>query len=64
MKLKCFLCKKKLTLTAIKCKCEEYFCNKHRYPEEHQCTFNYKKESKEKLIENNPKIQFKKIEDI
>ena len=55
MKLRCFLCKKKLPLTAIKCKCDQYFCDKHRYPEEHQCTFNFKQQSIEKLKENNPK---------
>jgi predicted nucleic acid binding AN1-type Zn finger protein len=64
MKLRCFVCKKKLPLTAIKCKCNQYFCDKHRYPEEHECTFDFKENSKKKIKENNPKIEFKKLENI
>lgn len=32
---KCKTCKRKLGISGIKCKCNSYFCNKHRLPEEH-----------------------------
>ena len=35
-------CKKKLPITKFMCKCELYFCDLHRYPNEHSCSFNYK----------------------
>lgn len=42
-------CRKKLTLTSIRCKCEKYFCSAHRYESEHACTFDYKAEHKQNL---------------
>lgn len=42
-------CRKKLTLTSIRCKCEKYFCSAHRYESEHACTFDYRAEQKENL---------------
>lgn len=32
-----------------KCKCEKLFCITHLHAEEHNCTFNYKKEGIELL---------------
>lgn len=40
-------CKKKLALTDSECRCGSVFCIKHRLPETHECTFNYKDEKKE-----------------
>ena len=37
-------CNKKLKLTDIKCKCDLIFCSKHRMPENHNCSFNFKNE--------------------
>ncbi len=48
---KCFSCAKRLSLTdAIvgKCKCEHYFCIRHRLPEMHECTFDYHAVNKDK----------------
>jgi predicted nucleic acid binding AN1-type Zn finger protein len=42
-------CRVKLTLTSIRCKCEKYFCSKHRYETEHGCDFDYKAEGKKQL---------------
>lgn len=44
-------CKKKLTLTqkSIACKCKMYFCAKHRYAEDHSCTFDFKSADKKIL---------------
>ena len=37
-------CKKKLSLAdlTIPCKCNKCFCKKHRFPELHDCSFNFK----------------------
>ena len=61
---KCYImeCNKKLLLTSIKCKCNNTFCDKHRYPESHNCSFNYKLNIMKKLRDNNPQILDKKIE--
>ena len=59
-KQKCFCCKKK-SLIMIKCKCGNSFCLKHKYPESHNCTINYKHElSKDNFVDCN----FKKVEKI
>jgi len=40
---KCLCCKKSITLLNFKCSyCEQYFCVKHRLPEDHECTHDYK----------------------
>jgi predicted nucleic acid binding AN1-type Zn finger protein len=40
-KQRCFMCKKKF-LIVIPCKCEQHFCMKHKDPETHDCSFNFK----------------------
>jgi len=35
-------CKKRLRITDVKCRCENMYCKKHRLPETHECTFDYK----------------------
>jgi len=42
-------CKRKLTLTSLQCKCEMKFCDMHRYPEDHACSFDYRAKGKEDL---------------
>ena len=37
-------CKKKLQLTDYPCKCGYIYCALHRLPEQHECSFNFKKE--------------------
>jgi hypothetical protein len=49
VKNSCFECNKKLGLFAIKCKCNNIFCEKHRYAEKHICTYNYKENHKKEL---------------
>ena len=46
----CFIgCKKKLKLSDTPCRCELRFCKLHRLPENHQCTFNFKKRANDNL---------------
>lgn len=40
----CDSCNTKLMLTDFACKCEKYFCSKHRYVDDHKCNFDYKSE--------------------
>ena len=61
-KPRCFNCNKKVGLTAIQCKCSNVYCNKCRYPREHNCSYDYKKEQVSKLNKELPKCQFKKME--
>ncbi|GAB9471710.1 hypothetical protein Gpo141_00008910 [Globisporangium polare] len=53
---RCWECKVKVGLTAVKCRCDYTFCNKHRYAEEHKCTFDFKVSAKRKLEEENPRV--------
>ena len=57
----CIICKKKLGLLGFICKCNNYYCSLHRHAEKHNCSFDYKKEFKEKFIKNNPVLETKKI---
>ena len=37
-------CKKKIKLSQLitnKCKCENIYCNQHRLPKKHKCTFDF-----------------------
>tara|TARA_B100001287_G_scaffold234552_1_gene206378 strand:+ start:34 stop:231 length:198 start_codon:yes stop_codon:yes gene_type:complete len=55
-KAKCCICKKKLGLVPYNCKCDKnkLFCSKHIH--DHNCTYDYKKDFKEKFSKENPKI--------
>jgi hypothetical protein len=55
-------CKKKLGIVKIKCKCELYFCPKHRT--DHCCTYDYKANSKIKKTLINGVSNFKKLDKI
>ena len=60
---KCFVCKKNVIVKFI-CKCDNTFCIKHRMPEDHECTFNFKEHSKKILEKQNPIIIGKKVDSI
>jgi predicted nucleic acid binding AN1-type Zn finger protein len=44
-------CRKK-TIYMFDCRCKKNFCIKHRCPEEHECTFNYKVNTAQPKIES------------
>ena len=60
-KIKCQHCKKKLDLFRFTCKCGKILCQTHLSPHNHDCLYDYKKEKKESIINNNPKIEIKMI---
>ena len=43
-------CKKKLKLTDLICNCDFRFCSKHRLPELHSCSQNFKEKNREKYL--------------
>lgn len=43
------------------CRCGGSFCCKHRYAEEHSCTFDYKAAGKESLTRENPVVTAPKL---
>uniref|UniRef100_A0A6C0D787 AN1-type domain-containing protein n=1 Tax=viral metagenome TaxID=1070528 RepID=A0A6C0D787_9ZZZZ len=53
-------CKRKLPLTAFTCRCNLYYCDQHRMPEDHSCSYNYFEENQKKMKENLSTIIFKK----
>lgn len=63
--VRCHNCKKKIGIACrYQCRCGLTFCSVHRYPEAHNCTFDYKTEGRNKLRENNPVIVAQKIQEI
>jgi predicted nucleic acid binding AN1-type Zn finger protein len=65
--VKCFSCNKKLSLmeeSMGNCKCEKYYCILHKLPEDHTCTYNFKKEQQEKLEQEMKRVQASKITSI
>lgn len=57
-------CKKKLSLTSVECKCGKAFCSSHRYAEQHNCTYDYKKNKEDLLNKTNPIVAPSKITEI
>ncbi|KAK6794340.1 hypothetical protein RDI58_007793 [Solanum bulbocastanum] len=51
---RCMICRKKVGLLGFNCKCDEIFCETHRHPEEHACTFNFKSIGRAVLAKKNP----------
>lgn len=58
---KCAFCSKRLGPLNFKCKCQSFYCTKHRHPEEHQCPFDHKAAGIRKLSEENPLVQAPKF---
>jgi len=62
---RCQECNKKIkSLLPIRCKCGNYYCNKHKIPQDHSCKYNYINQNKKELDENNPIIKKAKVEQI
>jgi len=47
---RCGTCKKKLGVMKYTCKCDGHFCISHLPPQEHQCTYDFRKEA-QKVIQ-------------
>ncbi|KAJ4952520.1 hypothetical protein NE237_029352 [Protea cynaroides] len=64
VKNKCEYCKKrvKMMMLGFKCRCGCTFCPKHRFPEMHECTFNFKAVGRDAIAKDNPVIKPDKIQ--
>ena len=65
VKVKCQICGKKIPMymqAVYTCKCKGVYCTDHKL--NHDCTFDYKAEFREKAKERMPVIEAKKIEPI
>lgn len=49
---RCWQCRKKIGLTAIDCKCGYVFCNGCRFPDQHNCDFDFKAHDRDNLAKN------------
>ncbi|CAL1405136.1 unnamed protein product [Linum trigynum] len=58
----CGSCRKRVGLLGFKCRCKKLFCSKHRYPEEHLCSFDYKEFGRKILEQQNPVLESDKLE--
>lgn len=62
--LVCGECKRKLKITNnYSCRCGNMYCIRHRFHDQHSCTFDYKTIAIAKLEAQNPKIVGKRIGD-
>jgi len=52
---KCCHCKKK-TLIIVNCNCEKKLCLSCKYPDKHNCDFNFKEKAKKDIEKKNPKV--------
>lgn len=63
-KIRCKVCRRKITMTYIECRCGEKFCGNHRYADEHDCPYDYKQDRSDKIRKENPIIVKEKLEKI
>ncbi|KAK4771391.1 hypothetical protein SAY87_031923 [Trapa incisa] len=58
---RCSGCNKKMGLMGFKCRCGDSFCGAHRYPESHNCTFDYKGAGRVAIAKANPVVKADKL---
>ncbi|CAI8614831.1 unnamed protein product [Vicia faba] len=58
---RCGTCRKRTGLTGFKCRCGITFCGTHRYPEKHECGFDFKAVGREEIAKANPVIKADKL---
>lgn len=61
---RCAMCRKRVGLTGFKCRCGITCCGVHRYPEKHDCSFDFKKIGREEIVRANPVIKAEKLQKI
>lgn len=57
----CGTCNKKVGLIGFKCRCGSKFCGDHRYPESHDCSFDYKSTGRDAIAKANPVVKADKV---
>ncbi|KAF3448431.1 hypothetical protein FNV43_RR09144 [Rhamnella rubrinervis] len=61
---RCSTCNRKVGLTGFKCKCGSMYCGTHRYPEKHDCDFDFKASGRDSIAKANPVIKADKVQRI
>ncbi|KAI3411447.1 uncharacterized protein J3R85_017962 [Psidium guajava] len=61
---RCSTCRRRVGLTGFKCRCGMTFCGSHRYPEQHDCGFDYKGLGREQISKANPLVKAEKLDKI
>ncbi|CAN7008374.1 unnamed protein product [Brassica rapa subsp. trilocularis] len=61
---RCLTCRRRVGITGFRCRCGFVFCGTHRYAEQHECTFDFKRVGKEKIAKANPIVKADKLEKI
>lgn len=52
-KIRCKKCNKKINWTFLECRCNNYYCNKHIQPYDHNCNFDHFQFNKNNIEKNN-----------
>ena len=61
---RCCVCNKKINTTlsdALRCKCNATVCRLHRFPDQHNCTYDFRNENKSKLRREMPQVECDKV---
>uniref|UniRef100_A0A1J3DRB2 Zinc finger A20 and AN1 domain-containing stress-associated protein 7 n=1 Tax=Noccaea caerulescens TaxID=107243 RepID=A0A1J3DRB2_NOCCA len=61
---RCLSCNKKVGVMGFNCKCGSTFCGSHRYPEKHECSFDFKEVGRDAIAKANPVIKADKVQRI
>ncbi|XP_010538772.1 PREDICTED: zinc finger A20 and AN1 domain-containing stress-associated protein 7-like [Tarenaya hassleriana] len=59
---RCSSCNKKVRVMGFKCRCGSTFCGEHRYPEKHECSFNYREAGRDAIAKANPLVKADKVQ--
>lgn len=61
---RCLTCRRRVGITGFRCRCGFVFCGTHRYAEQHECSFDFKRMGKDKIAKANPIVKAEKLEKI
>ncbi|CAN0908664.1 Zinc finger A20 and AN1 domain-containing stress-associated protein 1 [Linum grandiflorum] len=59
---RCLTCNKRVGFTGFKCRCGSTFCGSHRYPENHDCDFDFKQAGRNAIAKANPVVKADKVD--
>ncbi|CAN1258678.1 Zinc finger A20 and AN1 domain-containing stress-associated protein 1 [Linum perenne] len=59
---RCLTCNKRVGFTGFKCKCGSTFCGTHRYPENHDCDYDFKEAGRNAIAKANPIVKADKVD--
>ncbi|RZC57707.1 hypothetical protein C5167_005014 [Papaver somniferum] len=58
---RCSTCNKRVKLMGYGCRCGNFYCSMHRYPEIHACTYDYKSVGRGMIATTNPLVKQDKL---